>query len=75
MPLSPGASGYDPYVYDNLQRSRDALLSQKTELQRAYNDVASQVDKLQTKLTRLDSYLRQVDSSIKDVDNALAKIR
>ena len=69
------SQGYDPYVYESLQRSRDALLAQRGELQRAYNDVAGQVDKLQARMSRIDSYLKQVDMSLRDVEDAMRKTR
>lgn len=67
--------GYDSYIYDNLQRSRDALLGQRAELERARNDVSKQVDLLNAKLNRIDVYLREVDNSIKDVNDALSGVR
>lgn len=59
------------YVYNNLQKSRDALLDQKRELQRAYDDTSKQMDLLNQKLTRIDAYMKQVDKAIRDVDDAL----
>ena len=67
--------GYDQYIYDNLQRSRDALLGQRAELERNRADIARQVDLLNAKLNRYDVYLREVDNSIKDVNDALNGIR
>lgn len=69
------SQGYDSYVYDSLARSRDALLAQKGELQRAYNDVAGQVDKLNARLGRIDAYLKQVDLSLRDVEDAMRKTK
>lgn len=62
---------YDLQVYNNLMKSRDALVQQQTELQRAYDETQKQMDALNMKLTRIDSYLKQVNSSLKDVDTAL----
>jgi uncharacterized protein YoxC len=69
------SSGYDSYVYENLQKSRDALLSQRAGLERTRTDLLGQLDRLQAKITRIDSYLRQVDGSIKDVDDAIRAVR
>lgn len=66
------SAAYDSVVYDNLKKSRDALLAQQTELQRAYDETAKQIDYLNGKLTRINAYLKQVSSSLKDVDDALA---
>jgi len=65
------ASAYDPYVLNNLKRSRDALLSQQADIQRAYDDTSRQVDLLQQKLAKLDGYLRQVDQALRDVNRAI----
>lgn len=64
---TPGAD----YVFDNLNKSRDALLDQRRELQRAYDDTAKQIDMLNQKQQRIDSYLKQVDKAIRDVEDAL----
>lgn len=61
----------DDYVYNNLQKSRDALIDQKRELQRAYDDTGKQIDSLNQRLQRIDSYMKQVDKALKDVDEAL----
>ena len=65
------ASAYDPYVANNLKRSRDALLTQQADIQRAYNETARQVDVLQQRLSKLDAYLRQVDQALRDVNRAI----
>lgn len=69
------SSGYDNYVYENLQRSRDALLGQRAELQHARTEVLASIDRLQQKVVRIDAYLKQVDDSVRDVDDALRNVR
>lgn len=73
VPFAPNqsSSAYQDYVYANLQKSRDALLDQRRELQRAYDDTGKQIDVLQQKLQRIDNYLKQVDKALRDVDDAL----
>ena len=71
----PKVKAYDPTVYNNLQRSRDALLSQRQELQSAYDRVTAQIDNLNQSLNRIDSYLRQTDQSIRDVESALKQVQ
>lgn len=71
VPRAACAPGYDPYLQDNLKRSRDALLSQRAELKRAFSDTQGQIDRLNQKLTRIDQYIRQVDQALNDVDAAL----
>lgn len=65
------SSAYDQMVYNNLLKSKDALVSQQTELQAAYDATQKQIDELNAKLGRIDSYLKQVNSSLRDVDIAL----
>jgi hypothetical protein len=73
--LQASATGrYSSEVYQNLQRTRDALLGQKDELQRARADVLGQIDKLNQKVGRIDQYLNQIDDSIRDVDSALNNV-
>jgi len=69
--FSQKSSAYDEQVYGNLLKSRDALASQQSELQTAYDDTKRQMDVLNAKLTRIDTYLKQVNTSLKDVDTAL----
>ncbi len=72
MPTQPSSS-YDSYVYENLKKSRDALLSQRDELQRAMSDTDQAIGRLQSKQTRLDSYIKQVNQSLRDVEDALRR--
>ncbi len=69
--LSQGSFAYDQQVYNNLLKSRDALLGQKNELQAAYDATQKEIDELNAKLGRIDGYMKQVNSSLKDVDTAL----
>lgn len=74
LPLSPSqrsSAAYDDYVYNNLQKSRDALVDQKRELQRAYDETSKQIEALNQKLQRIDAYMKQVDKAMRDVDEAL----
>lgn len=71
IPFSPNSSAYDDQVYNNLLKSRDALSTQQSDLQSAYDETRKQIDALNAKLTRIDMYLRQVDTSLRDVDTAL----
>lgn len=62
----------DQSVYDNLKKSRDALLAQQSTLQQAYDDTNKQIDVLQAKLGRIDAYMKQVRSALKDVEDAMS---
>ena len=69
--VSQESEAYDQSVYNNLMKSKDALVVQQQELQAAYDTTQKQIDELNAKLGRIDSYLKQVNSSLKDVDTAL----
>jgi hypothetical protein len=73
--FSPSSSAFDDAVYNNLLKSRDALTSQKSDLETAYDETKRQMDALNAKLVRIDSYLRQINVSLKDVDTALMYAR
>ena len=70
---SPQAKAYDPGVYDNLQRTRDALLDQRKHLQDLYDQVSNQIAQLQQKQARIDGYLGQNDRALRDVESAIGK--
>ena len=74
MSFAP-CNSYDTGVYNNLKQSRDALLGQQAELQRAYDDVRQQIGRLNSRLDRLDSYLRQVNAALKDVEDSMRYTR
>ena len=66
-------SPLDNQASTKLMASRDALLSEERDIQRAYDEVARQIDELQRKQALLDSYLRQVHGAIRDVDRAMGQ--
>ena len=74
-PRAACAPGYDPYLQDNLKRSRDALLSQRAELKQAFGETQGQIDRLNQRLTRIDQYIKQVDQALDDLDAALRNAR
>ncbi len=69
------ALAYDTGVYNNLLKTRDALLQQRDYLQRAYDDTAKQIDLLQQKLGRVNDYLDQNNKNLRDIDTALGQYR
>jgi septal ring factor EnvC (AmiA/AmiB activator) len=69
------AAGYDPNVYNNLMKTRDALLQQRDYLQKAYDDTNKQIDALQQKMTRINNYLDQNDKNLRDIDQALRQFQ
>lgn len=69
--MSAGHAGPNPGVYDNLMRSRDALLNQRAYLQKALDGLSTQLNDLNDKIGRLRDYLDQNDQALRDVDRAL----
>ena len=65
------AVAYDGQVVANLKRSRDALLTQKTELENAEHRIDEQVIELHRQREQLDAYLRDTDRALRDVETAL----
>ncbi|HEY9677362.1 MAG TPA: hypothetical protein V6C76_05110 [Drouetiella sp.] len=71
--LSGRASAYNPQILNSLNRSRDALLTQRSHLQQAADDTRARIGELQTKLDSINSYLSDTDKAIRDVEAALAR--
>lgn len=69
--FSGTASAYDSAVYNNLMKTRDALMQQRDYLRQAYDDTSKQIDALQQKMNRINSYLDQNDKNLRDLDTAL----
>ena len=67
------AVAFDSQVYDNLMRSRQALLEQKDHLQDSADRIGQQIDNLNRQLDTVNAYLRDTDSAIKDVESTLAR--
>jgi uncharacterized protein YlxW (UPF0749 family) len=68
------ATAYNnPALYDNLARSRDALLTQKQHLQETADSLKLRIDEAQRQLDSVNQYLRDTDSALNDVDNAMRR--
>ena len=67
------ATALDSHIYDNLQRSRDALLTQRNHLQQTADDISRKIDALQRQQDTVNSYLRDTDNALHDVDEALRR--
>jgi len=70
MPLAEHARAQSGLL-GNLQRSRDALLTQRGELQDASSRIGSQINELQRQQERVDAYLRDTDRALQNVESAL----
>ncbi len=67
------AASADSGVYDNLDRSRQALLNQRAHLQESADQINQRIAQLQRQLDSINAYLRDTDNAIRDVDNALKR--
>jgi hypothetical protein len=65
------AIAYDSLVTDRLERSRDALLDQKTRLEESDQRLGETIDELNVKRDRVKTYLRDTDESLREVEIAL----
>lgn len=74
MFLAWPTKAYDSDVYFKLKSSRDALLSQRKEVERAQAEVDDKLQTLEKKQALLDSYVRQLDKSIRDVEDAMRNV-
>lgn len=60
-------------VIDNLNRSRDALLTQRKNLQTAADSLNTRIAELQRQLDSVNSYLRDTDAAVRDVESAMKR--
>ena len=67
-----GAIAYSNPVRNNMLKSRDGLLDQRSKLEQTYNALGTQIAQMQRQRTTVYSYLRDVDGAIRDVDRALS---
>ena len=70
MPLAETAKA-DTDLMNNLQRSRDALLRQRGELQDADARIGAQISELGQQQSRVEAYLRDTDSALRNVESAM----
>lgn len=62
----------DSMIYNNLSRSRQALLDQKQHLQESADRIGRQIDNLNRQLDTVNAYLRDTDTALRDVENTMA---
>ena len=68
------ALALDSMVYNNLSRSRQALLDQKQHLQESADRIGRQLDNLNRQMDTVNSYLRDTDSALRDVEGSLSQM-
>ncbi|HEY9754279.1 MAG TPA: hypothetical protein V6C97_03835 [Oculatellaceae cyanobacterium] len=69
------AFAFDSLVYNNLSRSRQALLDQRAHLQESADRIGRQIDNLNHQLDTVNSYLRDTDTALRDVETSMANAR
>jgi prefoldin subunit 5 len=70
--LASAAPAYDNSVINNLKRTREALLSQKSNLEGSADRLGQRIDELQRQLDSVNAYLRDTDRALRDVDQAIS---
>jgi len=65
------AIAYDSQVVDRLEKSRDALLDQKSRLEESDQRMGETIDELMLKRDRVKTYLRDTDDALREVEIAL----
>jgi peptidoglycan hydrolase CwlO-like protein len=65
----------DSSVFNNLSRSRQALLDQRQQLMDSAARLGQQIDALNRQLDTVNSYLRDTDKAIKDVEETMARMK
>jgi len=66
-------SAYDEVNDGNLERSRDALLSQRDHLQQEAAAITRQIDSLERRLQAINDSLRDNDAALRDVERAMRR--
>jgi uncharacterized protein YlxW (UPF0749 family) len=68
------ATAYNnPALYENLMRSRDALLTQKQHLNESADSIKQRINELQKQLDSVNQYISDTDNAVHDVDDALRR--
>lgn len=62
---------YSSAARNSLLRSRDQVLDQKAQLERAYTDIDRKIAELQQQKYNAGRYIQDCDRSLRDIDRAL----
>ncbi|MBX9692816.1 MAG: hypothetical protein K2Z81_10560 [Cyanobacteria bacterium] len=65
------AHAYNAEVVNNLRRTRDALLDQRSHLEANASSIQQKINDLSRQLNIVNGYLRDTDNALKDVDDAI----
>ncbi len=67
------AHAYGAEVLNNLRKTRDALLDQRSHLETNANAIKQKMDELGKRLDIVNGYLRETDNALRDVDDAIRR--
>jgi septal ring factor EnvC (AmiA/AmiB activator) len=65
---------YSSEIRNNLNKTRDALLDQRSHLQQRADQLTLSIQELNRQLDVVNSYLRDTDRNIRDVEDALKRV-
>lgn len=67
------AQAYDRTVANNLGKTRDALLDQRSHLAAKADEIKGKMAELDKQLGIVESYIRDTDSAIRDIEDAIRR--
>lgn len=66
---------YDQTVYNNLSKTRDALIDQRTHLEEKADGIKKTISELERQLDMVNSYLRDTDRSLRNIEDAIKRVQ
>ncbi|MBK9144173.1 MAG: hypothetical protein IPM23_16890 [Candidatus Melainabacteria bacterium] len=66
---------YDQTVYNNLFKTRDALIDQRTHLEEKADEIKKKMAELDRQLDVVNSYLRDTDRSLRNIEDAIKRVQ
>jgi hypothetical protein len=69
--IGAAALAYNSDARNSLLRSRDEVLYQRAQLERAYSDIDKKIAQLQSQKYAIGRYLTDCDKTLRDLDHAL----
>ncbi|MBZ0185440.1 MAG: hypothetical protein K8F91_04235 [Candidatus Obscuribacterales bacterium] len=69
------AQAYDQTVVNNLSKTRDALLDQRSHLDVKADEIKKKIDELSRQLNLVNTYLTDTDKSLRDIEDAIRRVK
>ncbi|MCA9805409.1 MAG: hypothetical protein KC777_25740 [Cyanobacteria bacterium HKST-UBA02] len=66
---------YDQTVYNNLSKTRDALIDQRSHLEEKADEIKRKMADLDRQLDMVNSYLRDTDRSLRNIEDAIRRVQ